>query len=169
MIIVDSQGGVFSSGYNYNGQLGRACGERMSSKLMPIENIPPMVEVTCGYLHSLSMDENGGVWTWGGGGDGQLGTGESCNETEPTQVPSLNGISALVAGGNHSMAFLQGGGLLVFGSNLDGQLGLPLNYSASQNSPVVSTVQAALPYSTRSRQKSARSILNALVMEAHVP
>ena len=55
VMIVDSQGGVFSSGKNTFGQLGRSPRDEM--KLQRIENIPPMLGVSCGCDHTLAGRE----------------------------------------------------------------------------------------------------------------
>ena len=153
VILIDSEGGVFSSGENSLGQLGRSSG--CALEFQRISNIPLMLAVTCGCSHPLSLDESGGVWSWGSGLFGQLGTGNTSNQQRPTLVPSLQRISALVAGGLHSLAFSQEGGLLVFGRNARGQLGL--NHTFNLSTPALCPVLPALPHSfTHSRKKSAR-------------
>ena len=97
MILIDSQGGVFSTGINSHGQLGRSSG--VFSKLQRIVNIPPMLAASCGNGQSLSLNETGGVWSWGCGESGQLGTGKPFNLLRPGLMSSLNRVSALVAGG----------------------------------------------------------------------
>ena len=152
VILIDSQGGVFSTGDNSHDQLGRSSGD--STKLQQIMNIPPMLAASCGWYHTLSLDEEGGVWSWGCSLSGQLGAGNTSNQLEPTLIPSLRGMSALVAGGAHSLAFPQEGGLLVFGCNTFGELGL--NHTTIQSSPTLCPVQPALPLSFTSKNKSAR-------------
>jgi alpha-tubulin suppressor-like RCC1 family protein len=153
MILIDSQGGVFSAGSKVFGQLGRSPGA--PSTFSKIENIPPMLATSCGLWHTLCVDENGGAWAWGCGEDGQLGTGNNSDQSQPTIISSLEGMSALVAGRRHSLAFSQNGSLLVFGCNNFGELGLHNTYS--QIIPTRSLLQPALPHSvTRSKQKSAR-------------
>ena len=153
VMIVDSQGGVFSSGNNSDGQLGRSSGDDW--KLQQIKNIPPMLGVSCGNFYTLALDESGGVWTWGYGEYGQLGAGNISDQPQPALVLLLKGMSALLAGGNHSLAFPQEGGLLVFGYNFYGQLGL--NHTNLLSTPTLCPVQPALPHSfTRSRKKNAR-------------
>ena len=154
VIFIDSQGGVFSAGDNYNGQLGRS--PSSVNKLQRVSNIPPMLSVSCGYGHTLCLDENGSVWSWGCGRTGQLGTGNTwTNQSQPSLVPSLEGISALVAGADHSLAFPQEGGLLVFGLNGFGELGL--NHAEIELSPMLCPIQPALPLlANSSKKKSAR-------------
>jgi alpha-tubulin suppressor-like RCC1 family protein len=154
VIIIDSQGAVFSAGGNSYGHLGRSSGDH--SKLERINNIPPMLAASCGGAHTFATDENGGVWTWGLGESGQLGTGNTSNQPEPILVPSLEGMRAVLAFGEHSWAFPQEGGLLVFGHNGSGGLGLGIN-TPDLSTPTLSLLQPALPHSfTRSTQKSAR-------------
>ena len=68
VMIVDSQGGVFSSGNNFDGQLGHF---EDSTKLQRVSDIPPLLGISCGWSYTLALDESGGVWTWGDGGSGQ--------------------------------------------------------------------------------------------------
>ena len=153
VILIDSQGGVFSAGDDSQDQLARSSGEAM--KLQHLMNIPPMLAASCGCFHTLCLDESGGVWTWGHGGAGQLGTSNTFNQSQPALVPSLKDIRALTAGGFHSLAFPQEGGLLVFGSNEYGQLGL--NHTTDQSTPTVIPVHPGVSHSlTHSRNKSAR-------------
>ena len=57
VIIIDSQGGVFSCGDNYFNQLGRYTGDL--STLQRIKNIPPMLTASCGGFHTLNGRERG--------------------------------------------------------------------------------------------------------------
>ena len=153
VILIDSQGAVFSVGSDFRGQLGRSSGSY--TKFQRINNIPPMLAASCGCFHTLALDENGSAWTWGWGDYGQLGAGNTSDASRPVQVPWLNGMTVLVAGRYHSLAFPQEGGLLVFGFNKYGQLGL--NHRTNQTTPTLCPIQPALPHSfTRSRKKSAR-------------
>ena len=71
-VIIDSQGTVFTAGSNTSGQLGGRCGSNLT--FQHIQGIPPMIAASCGSLHGLCLDENGGAWGWGRGKYGQLGT-----------------------------------------------------------------------------------------------
>ena len=61
VILIDSEGGVFSAGSNSDGQLGRPSGDPL--KFQRINNLPPMLTASCGYNHTLALEENG-VWAW---------------------------------------------------------------------------------------------------------
>ena len=152
VILIDSQGGVFSAGNNCQYQLGRSSGD--PTTLQRISGIPPMLAVSCGQWHVLCLDENGQVWTWGCGEVGGLGTGNDY-ESQPTLVAAMKGMNAVVAGRHHSLAFSEDGSLLVFGDNNFGQLAL--GHTDNQITPTLSPLQPALPFSyTRSKKKSAR-------------
>ena len=152
VILIDSQGGVFSAGNNCQYQLGRESGD--PTTLQRISGIPPMLAVSCGQWHVLCLDENGQVWTWGCGEVGGLGTGNDY-ESQPTLVAAMKGMNAVVAGRHHSLAFSEDGSLLVFGDNNFGQLAL--GHTDNQITPTLSPLQPALPFSyTRSKKKSAR-------------
>ena len=159
VILIDSQGAVFSVGQKPHdcsyGQLGRPITRKGALELQRISDIPPMREISCGNDHSLCLDEKGGVWTWGRGGSGQLGRGNTGHQFQPALVPSLQGMSAVVAGSAHSLVFPENGGLMVFGRNIFGQLGL--NHKTDQSTPTLSPLQPACPHSaTRTNKKSAR-------------
>ncbi|CAE6909572.1 HERC2 [Symbiodinium natans] len=98
-----------------------------------------------GDVHSLALDSEGGVWSWGWGEFGQLGLGFSSSSFQagvggassrrptPHQIPAeyLEGKVLLVAcGGAFSAALVagemsEGGHLLMWGANDVGQCGLP--------------------------------------------
>jgi alpha-tubulin suppressor-like RCC1 family protein len=44
-----------------------------------------------GTAHSLAVKQDGTVRAWGGNASGQLGTGNTTNQSSPVQVSSLNG------------------------------------------------------------------------------
>ena len=153
ILLIDSQGSVFTAGDNSESQLGRPGDPFVFQR---ISDIPPLVGASCGYRHTLAMDETGSVWTWGHGEYGQLGTGSTSNQTIPAIVPSLVGIADCLAGGLHSMAFPSEGGLLFFGYNGCGQFGISPTTAEMLLVPTLSSIVSALPHPFRSKQKSAR-------------
>ena len=44
------------------------------------------------------------MYSWGGNGNGQLGIGNNDNKSTPQQVPDINDVIAIAAGGIHSIA-----------------------------------------------------------------
>ncbi len=78
--------------------------------------------VAAGGFHSLAV-VGGGVWSWGLGHVGQLGTGATANRSSPAAVPGLTGVEAVSAGVFHSLALRSDGTVWAWGWNAYGQLG----------------------------------------------
>jgi len=91
---LDANGYVYCWGHNKYGQLGDGTNDQ---RLVParvvgedgegyLENI---VAISAGYWHSLAIDANGTIWTWGKGSAGRLGLGNKtigCNTPHPIPV-----------------------------------------------------------------------------------
>ncbi|CAN4124399.1 unnamed protein product [Withania somnifera] len=71
--------------------------------------------------------EEGEIWSWGAGTEGQLGTGKLQDEHKPQLLRSLSSsfgpISHLSCGGAHVIALTSGGRVLTWGRGTSGQLG----------------------------------------------
>ncbi|WP_066583946.1 RCC1 domain-containing protein [Cellulomonas timonensis] len=76
-----------------------------------------------GDSHSLSLLDDGTVRAWGGGGNGQLGTGSTTSSSTPVTVPGLADVRAVAAGGMFSLALRADGSVWAWGDNSQGQLG----------------------------------------------
>jgi alpha-tubulin suppressor-like RCC1 family protein len=89
----------------------RACGRRA-------------VLAAAGQMHSCAILDNHSLWTWGGGGDGKLGLGDTKSRCSPELV-DLAGYGALLvsAGNSHSAAVTRQLTLFTWGNNAYGQLG----------------------------------------------
>ena len=100
MIVIDSEGGLFSAGNNAFGALGLSATLRCVLLLQRVPLVSPLMEAFTGSRHALALDEEGGAWSWGRGDFGQLGTGESGHRDQPAFLGS--GFFKLLAGGSHS-------------------------------------------------------------------
>jgi len=80
--------------------------------------------ISCGSKHCIAVDADGRCFTWGWGGDGQLGHG-SCDDCPvPTHVAHIQEAVVKVAGGSgHSVALTCSGAVFTWGMHLKGQLG----------------------------------------------
>jgi alpha-tubulin suppressor-like RCC1 family protein len=86
-----------------------------------------------GKSHTLTLAQDGKVWSLGGNYSGQLGNGTFDGEAvEPKVISGLDGVIAVLAGGDHSVALKKDGTVWAWGSNESGQLG----NGTKQNSPV---------------------------------
>jgi hypothetical protein len=86
-----------------------------------------VVSVAAGEYHAACATEDGHVFSWGMGADGQMGDGLKtlANQT-PVLVQALAGhkIRSVACGGGHTAALTEAGELYMWGRGRDGQLGL---------------------------------------------
>jgi len=74
--------------------------------------------------HTLALDEQGNLWSWGGGGNGRLGNGTSANVLEPTQVVTVSvKFDKISAGRTMSAGIDEVGNIRTWGAPSEGQLG----------------------------------------------
>lgn len=77
------------------------------------------MQVAAGNAFSLGLEENGRVWSWGQGSNGQLGDGSVCDRKSPILVPGLESVKIkfIGAGGYHAFAVASSGELFAWGKN----------------------------------------------------
>lgn len=87
---------------------------------------PPIVSVACGREHSVCVDAEGGVWTWGIGSAYALAHGSKADAPTPRRVGSLEGrrIVKASAGREHTLLLTDDGAVFVAGTDSYGQAGL---------------------------------------------
>jgi alpha-tubulin suppressor-like RCC1 family protein len=118
-------GKVFGFGYNDYHQLGL---EDNDNRYIPMElSSINAKSVVCGGFHTMIIDLEDNVWSFGKNEDGQLGLGLdldfSKGNNKPIQIPNLKGKS-ISCGTTHTMVIDLDDNIWVFGDNLFGQLGL---------------------------------------------
>lgn len=128
-LALDSSGTVWAWGYNGYGQLGTSSSATpYSSVAIPVNGLSGVMAIAAGGQHSLALDSQGRVWTWGSNGSLQLGritTGTAWSAT-PAQVSGINGtVASLAAGSAHSLALTSDGRVWAWGDDSSGQLGVP--------------------------------------------
>lgn len=79
--------------------------------------------ISLGDSHGAVVSGCGYVYTWGFGGDGRLGFGDSADRIIPTRVPGLSNIKSISMGTSHSAAITNDGYLYMWGNNCHAQLG----------------------------------------------
>ena len=84
-----------------------------------------VVAVSAGEHHSLATTADGAVWSWGHGGEGRLGHGDTQGQLLPRRIEAFAGqrIVALSAGEQHSFALAADGAVWSWGSGGVGKLG----------------------------------------------
>lgn len=120
-------------GENSRGQLGdKTTTDRYTPVDVELLSRGNVKAVACGADHSLTVMENGTVWSWGNNNYGQLGAGFGAINSgstgityhdSPVPVRGLEGIVTVAAGKGHSLALDENGDVWAWGYNAQGQLG----------------------------------------------
>jgi len=133
---VKSDGTVWAWGENTNGKLGDGTTTNRSSPVQ-VGGASPLtgvVAVAAGVNHTLALTDQGTVWAWGLGSQGELGTGAPGSSSTPVPVPSLTDVAAIGAGSAFSVALKKDGTVRAWGRNVSGVLGD--GTTTQRNSPV---------------------------------
>ncbi len=140
-LALTSEGHVYAWGDNDEGQLGLGDAATMDfddvDRLTPerVPGLEDVVAVVRGYDHSMALDAQGNVWTFGDNGDGQLGLGDEQSRDVPTQLPSLTHIVQIAAGSKSSYALDEQGNVWAWGRNRYGNLGQGTEDTNPHNAP----------------------------------
>jgi alpha-tubulin suppressor-like RCC1 family protein len=114
-------GAVYAWGGNGTGQLGDGTISQRLSPTPAVTLTSKVVAVSAGGEHSLALQEDGSLYSWGRNSYGQLGNGSTTQRTTPGYLG--NDFASLAAGSSHSLAVKRDGTLLGWGWNLHAQLG----------------------------------------------
>ncbi|GKX30189.1 hypothetical protein SH1V18_26690 [Vallitalea longa] len=85
-LAIDNQGKVWTWGDNEYGELGYGFAENDYFTPRQIEGLENIIAVSGGDGHSIALDSNGDVWTWGKNDKGQLGDNTNIDKYEPTKI-----------------------------------------------------------------------------------
>ncbi|XP_014190598.1 probable E3 ubiquitin-protein ligase HERC4 isoform X1 [Haplochromis burtoni] len=120
-------GAVFGWGRNNFGQLGlNDCNDRYFPALLKSLRSQRVIYICCGEDHTAALTKEGGVFTFGAGGYGQLGHNSTNHEINPRKVFELMGnvVTQIACGRQHTLAFTPSSGKMdSFGLGGNGQLG----------------------------------------------
>lgn len=125
-----SNGQVWCWGNNENGQLGDGMSPAPSLTPVQATGVSNVTQIAVGKNHTVVVQSNGTVWSWGTNASGELGNGTTNEAASPVQVSGLTTAVAVGAGGNFSLAALADGTARSWGSNAQGQLGNGNNTSS---------------------------------------
>ena len=156
-LFLDSEGNVFSVGYNYYGSLGLGHNTNQN-ELSKIPNIPPIKTISCVNTSCYLIDFDGNLWSFGNNDCGQLGHGDNTSVNVPKIIRNLKNIQQISFGscGFHFLAKNSQNQIFVTGYNAYGQLGTGDTESVSipkEINPQYSTIWRDEFYT---RAKSAR-------------
>jgi alpha-tubulin suppressor-like RCC1 family protein len=88
-----------------------------------VAGLSNIISVSAGFFHSMALNGDGTVWTWGNNKFGQLGDGTRVNSNVPRKVSGLSDIVAIGAGGGSTIAYGADGTVWLWGSNQYGEQG----------------------------------------------
>ncbi|XP_032805642.1 putative E3 ubiquitin-protein ligase HERC4 isoform X1 [Petromyzon marinus] len=128
-LALNDKGQLFAWGQASEGQLGLPGTDEIVRVPRHVKTLAevPIVQVACGYHHSLALAKDGRLFTWGSNRYGQLGVGSFGGSQRTAQlVHTLQGVplARLAAGKAHSLALTCSGAVFAWGRNNFGQLGL---------------------------------------------
>ena len=121
-VCVDHEGFIWSFGENNNyGQLGTGNTTNFNVP-QKLQNIPPVVSVSCGADYTLIITTDSNLWSWGRNENGQLCHGDAEDRSKPQKTPFSN-ISKISAGYSHSLFQNDKGEIFACGYNNSGECG----------------------------------------------
>ena len=140
-LAIGSDGNIYSWGNNSVGQLGNGTQDNSFTprKVSLPTWFPKFTQVSAGNSHSLALDSDGNLYSWGVNYFGQLGNG---NNNAGQLTPSKGSMPAdgtkftqISAGSYHSLALGTDGNVYSWGYNDKGQLGRTPTSSTPANTP----------------------------------
>ncbi|XID92385.1 S-layer homology domain-containing protein [Paenibacillaceae bacterium WGS1546] len=121
---IKDDGTLWAWGMNENGQLGDGTTENRSLPVQITGIHGDIKALSTGVsYHTLALTEDGKVWAWGKNDSGELGDGTTIQRNAPVEIPGLNDVIAIAAGGWHSLALKSDGTVWTWGNNEFGELG----------------------------------------------
>ena len=141
-LLITTDGKILSWGIGYEGHRpvlghGTEKAEYAPKVIEALRNIK-IVDVSCGWDHSMCVSEDGKLYTWGDATHGKLGHGMGSHQNVPKQVDFFNDknikIISCKGGSNHSAVITSLGELYMFGNGTDFQLGQGSGGSSAQKS-----------------------------------
>ena len=128
------QGGIWTSGYGPQGQIGDNATVNRSSPVQ-VGALTDWVDVAMSSEHTGGIRSNGTLWMWGSGYFGQLGIGlDYAFRSSPVQVGALTNWAQVSTGTQFSAAIKTTGSLYMWGRGTFGRLGN--SNTISKSSPV---------------------------------
>jgi len=174
-LALDSEGQVFAWGSNWYGQLGD--GTNTSSNVPVTVDVSGMfagrdiIQIATASAHSLALDNDGSIFTWGRGIEGQLGNNTNTGSNVPVAV-DMTGVLAgsdivqVEGGGSFSFALDSAGRVFSWGWGLNGELGN--GASVNVNIPTAVDISGVLAGRTIVRVASGRQHALAIDSEGQI-
>lgn len=124
---IGEDGKLYSWGSNEYGQLGiGSTSSKSQPTLLTLPNEELPVSVFTGFFHSIVITNKNNVYVWGRNECGQLGIGNTTNQTTPQLLTLPNGEKpiSVYMGHSHSIVITDKDNYYTWGRNDYGQLGI---------------------------------------------
>lgn len=121
-LLLTSNGTVYGTGTTANGRLGSAAKLRYCT--IPSKfKLNQIIKISCGFRHSMFVDEDYNLWACGFNTNGELGIGN--RDSVVIEIKLRENINSISQGGSHSIFHdFKEQEILVSGLNISGQLGI---------------------------------------------
>lgn len=126
-VALNENGEVFTWGANastYQGGGNTKAKTEYYNHIIQVSDLPKISSIACGSWHSMALDYEGKVWTWGKNKYGMLGNGTTVNEEFPVQMKGIENAQSIGGGCFQSIVVDSLGNILTCGDNSFGQLGI---------------------------------------------
>ncbi|MYN37806.1 hypothetical protein GTP55_00295 [Duganella sp. FT109W] len=146
VVALKTDGTLWAWGRNTEGQLGDTS---VLVRTSPVKvggpdksNTATYTAASAGGTHTIAIQKDGSLWTWGDNTSGQLGNASTGGTVlSPAHIGSLT-YNSISAGANHSMAIDTTGKLWAWGANSAGQLGNNASAGGTLNVPTQITTDS---------------------------
>lgn len=135
-------------GLDLDGQLGIGGGAAVQDAPQPIGFAGEWCQLATGLGHSLAIDCNGGLWSWGSDNNGQLGRA-GAGSSVPGRIGADSDWAMIATGWRSSFAIKDDGSLWAWGDNASGQLGDGTTTDRAAPVPIGSSEWAAIASGAR--------------------
>ena len=126
-VAVTEDGSLYTWGNGDKHRLGHGTTSKEYAPrlVQSLRNKPAVIDVACGLGHTLVLLATGQVYSWGNGGNGRLGHGDTQDRATACLVNVLEGmnVAAVFSGASHSLAISDEGACISWGKNNQGQCG----------------------------------------------
>ena len=135
---IKTDGTLWTWGNGVSGQLGT---NDTTTRITPVTTSAggtTWKQVSAGTRHCAAIKTDGTLWTWGSGGQGQLGTNDTTQRLTPsTTFSGGTNWKQVSSGGYHCAAIKTDGTLWTWGLGTSGQLGT--NDTTNKSTPVTTS------------------------------
>ncbi|MDE5831055.1 MAG: hypothetical protein K2H53_05485 [Clostridia bacterium] len=73
------------------------------------------IDVQAGKNFTVSLKQNGTVWTYGTNANGELGLGDNENKNKPVQIQTISNVKQIATGYSHTIALTEAGEIYTWG------------------------------------------------------